>query len=116
MIKYKRIKLIPTPFILKVLYGTPDEIEYKLNSVYRGKYDVDDVFKTSDAFVDKVEVGGYPEIIMCLTRLTPGLVSHESEHVIYLMNELIGNEFTKQSQELHSYYLQYLVDEIMKLK
>lgn len=114
--KHKEIKLTPTPFILKVFYGTPEELDSKIKKEYKGSYDLGDIFKNYEAFVDEIKVDGYPEIIMCLTRITPGLVAHESLHVIFYLNRLIGMKYTFESQEMMAYTIQYLVDEIMKLK
>ena len=115
--KYKEILLIPTPFTLKVFYGSKDAISKRVKKDFKG-YEIGNIFDKYGGFVDRVEADGYPIIIMCLLEgsFTPGIIAHESEHVIYYKNELIGNKYNYESQEMHAYYIQWLVDEIWKMK
>ena len=47
---------------------------------------------------------------------SPGIVAHEAFHAIVYLFEKIGIEFAYESEEAYAYALEYLTNQILKIK
>jgi hypothetical protein len=46
----------------------------------------------------------------------PGIVAHEAFHAVVFLFKKIGIQFSYESEEAYTYLLEYLVNEILKIK
>lgn len=118
--KYKEIKLEPTPFSVKVFYSKdPKEFAPKFKKLYKdGDWDnyFRDAFKNYYAFVSSVNSKKGTDIIVCFNTLRPDIVVHECVHITWFLQKFTHMEFNYESQEAQAYYVQHLYKEILKLK
>lgn len=120
--KYKEISLKPTPFTVKVFYSEdPSEMagEFKKRFKIKGKRWTSyfkNADKGCDGFCDEFVSSEGQELVMCLFVLNPGIIAHEAVHIAWYLSKFTDMEFNYSNQETQAYYIQYLVDEIMKIK
>lgn len=122
---YKKIPLIPTEFHLDVFVSEDGDLICKDLSEKIGEtpdywkdYCFDDNGShTSAMVVDHEARDGTWSIIMLLRNFEePSVIAHESVHVTWSLDKRVGLNFRHKSQETQSYYVGYIMDEILKMK
>lgn len=113
-------KIIPLDVFghdIVVSIGQTDEDLYELirENISKKKFNKIIANQTSIATTYKLKTG------CILIRFTdnidnPGIVAHESFHAIVYLFEKIGIEYAYQSEEAYAYTLEYLTNQILKIK
>jgi len=119
MYKSKSIKMIPTSFILDV-YVTDDTST--LSEVFELLYGADDDFIASlhpdlcitfDTDADSLRKGDIAFVII-LKDLNPSIVAHETFHLLWHMEEIVGIEVRDESQEWCALFQEYIISKILE--
>lgn len=115
----KEIPLYPTSFKVDVWIGNINELPKLFHKRYGASIEYYEGMISHNQCMDLIstdnsELKGSHRIIVNMSRIVPGIVLHEMNHVIYYLSKITGVELNYQSQEWHSYMLEYLFNECMK--
>lgn len=100
-----------------VSIGQTDEDLYELirENISKKQFDKRFVNQTSIATTFKLKTGCI--LIRFKDNIdNPGIVAHEAFHAIVYLFEKIGIEYAYQSEEAYAYTLEYLTNQILKIK
>lgn len=117
----KTIKLLPTSWSVDIwLYEKKGELAKKFHKRYGAsiehyeeEYLQDAVFVLSST--KKSELKGVSQIVCIVTDKREKVLLHELNHVVYSLFFQIGISDYPTNQEWHSYYLEYLFEEVKKI-
>lgn len=121
---YKSIKLIPTHINLDIYYcNNTDNLARYFSKKYGESYE----------YWRNCDLGSIPgyclripinydgdisndlRLILLLNEFSYSNLVHEINHVYYHICDIIGMKLNQKSQEIHSYYLDYLFDECVNI-
>jgi hypothetical protein len=119
MIKFKTIQLLPTHFECDVWVT---DISPEIKNLFKKRYGLrkKDIISTNEnecSIVyssNKSELKGEIRILLILNKLEPGLIVHESYHILKHLCKLTGVTTDYHSQEWSAYFLEYIFNEIAK--
>lgn len=100
-----------------VSIGQTDEDLYELirENISKKQFDKRFANQTSIATTFKLKTGCI--LIRFKDNIdNPGIVAHEAFHAIVYLFEKIGIEYAYQSEEAYAYTLEYLTNQILKIK
>ena len=113
-------KIIPIDVFghdIVVSIGQTDEDLYELigENISKKQFDKRFANQTSIATTYKLKTGCI--LIRFKDNIdNPGIVAHESFHAIVYLFEKIGIDFAYESEEAYAYTLEYLTNQILKIK
>ena len=119
---FKKIPLFPTKFDLDV--WVCDDLE-ELSKSFQIKYGAsseyykDELKPDAVQFLDSTvesESGGDRVIVMNMQKIEDSVVVHEIAHVLFKLSDVVGIEVSSKSQEWCAYFMEYVYEEIMKMK
>jgi hypothetical protein len=120
--KFKEIPLLPTKFLLDVWIC--DNLN-ELSEAFHVRYGASVEYYKGDLHPDAVQViqstvdsecKGSKMIVMNMQELQDTVVLHEVVHVVFKLSKITGIEISYKSQEWVAYFVEYIYEEILKMK
>ena len=113
-LKHKIIDLLPTDIQLEVFIGDKKEIVKKMKGECGKKKSYWKEVVGDAPCVDMSPKGNH--IYMFLTDFDAQTIVHESVHVSWYLDDIVGLNLNYDSQETQAYMVDYVFGEIMKMK
>jgi hypothetical protein len=119
---FKSIPLLPTKFSLDVWIC--DDLD-ELSAAFSVRYGASVEYYKGDLRPDAVEVISSTEasesrgdkvIVMNMQKLDAVIVLHEVIHVVFKLSKITGIEICQKSQEWVAYFVEYIYEEILKMR
>lgn len=121
--KFKKVKLLPTPFELHVLICGKDQNEEMFNqmhllygadvSYYRDEFDVNTAFVSTINSTEESLSKGHRIIVMRLLSLDDlSEIVHETVHAVFHIAKICHLPYSHKCQEWGAYMTDYLFEQI----
>lgn len=108
-----KISLSPYPGEIKVFVSKdPTEAIKYLNKIKSDSFSLED-FENAEGITIGTESG--EPIVIWLSSMDPGLISHEAFHATASIMKYAGIPLSDSSEEAYAYEQQYIVNSIIKL-
>lgn len=114
--KYKRIDLLPSKWFVDIwITKNYKTLCNNLSKKYGGSFEFwKNEINETQTVLSYENFKGHKYIICCLYDFDLSVIIHESVHITWHLQDKVNFDY-ENDQELQAYYVEYIVEEILKM-